>query len=150
MLNQSTTFTFGDSRLPVRFWAKVRLGSTPTHRPDLGPCWEWTGARHNKGYGIFWRQGRSHYAHRIAYEILVGPIPEGLESDHLCRNHACVNLLHIEPVTRSVNTLRGDHWQRRKTHCPQGHPYTPENTYLKPNGWRLCRACWRCRRERKS
>ena len=103
---------FGDIRLPARFWAKVRVGSIPAHRPDLGSCWEWTACRNVSGYGNF-RIGshrddsaRTILAHRWAYETLIGPIPAGLEPDHLCRNPACVYPAHIEPVTHSVNLFR--------------------------------------------
>ena len=124
MLPQS--LTFGDPRLPPRFWAKVNPnGPIPAHRPDLGPCWEWIGARSSGGYGQFHIGSRTDGskrmvgAHRLAYEALVGPIPDGLESDHLCHNdsgclgeptcphRACVNASHIEPVTSSVNHQRG-------------------------------------------
>src|SRR3990167_623819 len=109
----STPPTFGDPRLPDRFWAKVNPnGPVPAQRPDLGPCWQWTGACGGDGYGVF-RIGshtdgsrRMIAAHRFAYMALVGPIPEGLESDHLCRNHPCIKPAHIELVTSSVNSLR--------------------------------------------
>jgi len=104
---------FGDPRLPARFWAKLRIGSVPTHRPDLGPCWEWTACCTPKGYGQFGIGSRTDgtkrivVAHRYAYEELIGPIADGLESDHLCRNHGCVRLSHLEPVTRAMNAQRG-------------------------------------------
>ena len=106
--------SFGDPRLPARFWAKVRTGSIPAHRPDLGSCWQWTAARFVGGYGLFHvgsridGSARPAYAHRFAYEVLIGPIPKPLEPDHLCRNRACVCPTHLEPVTRAVNTQRGD------------------------------------------
>ena len=114
MQAQLTTPTFGDERLPARFWAKVRIGSVPTHRPDLGPCWEWTGARNDNGYGYFSVGSRTDgtrkmiRAHRLAFEMLTRPIPAGLEPDHLCRNRACSRSAHIELVTSSVNHQRGD------------------------------------------
>jgi hypothetical protein len=85
-------------------------------------------------------------AHRFAYELLVGPIPEGLELDHLCRNHACVNPAHLEPVIHVENIRRGDtdaqgRCNRDKTHCPAGHPLDEANTYHNPHGWRACRTC---------
>jgi len=136
---------FGDPRLPARFWAKVRIGPVPAYRPDLGPCWEWQAAL-RKGYGAFSvgnrRDGnvRMATAHVVAYEVLIGLIPEGLESDHLCRNRACVNCSHIEPVTGGENRRRGDHYERRRTHCPQGHPYSGTNL-IRRRGRRFCRAC---------
>jgi hypothetical protein len=86
-------------------------------------------------------------AHRVAYEALIGPIPDGLQLDHLCRNRACVNPLHTEPVTQIENIRRGEagvpsgSQQRAKTHCPQGHPYSQGNTYIRKNGHRMCRTC---------
>ena len=103
MLDQSPIF--GDPRLPARFWVKVRAGSIPAHRPDLGPCWVWTGSRNRNGYGQFWH-GRHMGAHRFAYEALVGSMPDGLQSDHLCRNRSCIRPDHLEPVTGSVNLKR--------------------------------------------
>jgi len=150
MLNQSTISpAFGDSRLPPRFWAKVRIGSIPTHRPDLGPCWEWTASQVGNGYGQFgtWTGNGNNRAHRVAYTSLVGPIPAGLQSDHLCRNRLCVNPEHLELVTLRENVLRGEGpaaQHARKTHCPKGHPYDEKNTYLLVIGngvRRYCRAC---------
>ena len=146
MLNQSTTF--GDPRLPARFWAKVRIGSTPAHRSDLGPCWEWTASR-IKGYGQFART-LPRVAHRRAYECLVGPVPESLELDHLCRVRHCVNPDHLEPVTGSENALRGLRpiQLRSKRYCPQGHPYSGSNLYVRPSGVRECRRCMRAHQQK--
>jgi hypothetical protein len=80
-------------------------------------------------------------AHRLSYEHHVGPIPDGLQIDHTCRNRKCVNPEHLEPVTNAENTTRQDHAERRKTHCPKGHPYDEANTYVDPSGARRCRAC---------
>ncbi len=145
-----------------RFWPKVdKHGPVPAARPELGPCWIWTGGRIPTGYGHFSKTQlpgtlvRRILAHRWAYEELIGEIPEGLEMDHLCRNHACVNPAHLEPVTRRVNVLRGiagdvnGSRQRAKTHCPQGHEYTPENTWS-GNGHRQCRTCDRDRKRAKA
>lgn len=95
-----------------RFWAKVdKAGPISPHRPDLGPCWLWTGAL-KKGYGHFCSQARRDRprtwigAHRWAYEAMVGPIPADLELDHLCRNPPCVNPGHLEPVTSAENLRR--------------------------------------------
>ena len=88
--------------------------------------------------------GTAKKAHRVSWELLVGPIPEGLELDHLCRNHGCVNPDHLEPVTHAVNVRRGrggTSWAQKK-HCPQGHPYDDANTYLY-RGRRSCRECSR-------
>lgn len=131
-----------------RFWSKVnKNGSMPPQTIAPGLCWEWTGAKTTGGYGQFWLKPKKVVSHRFAYEQLVGPIPEGLQLDHLCRNRACVNPQHLEPVTQQINIWRGFSIvtaNRLKTHCPQGHPYTAENTYLHPkNNGRICRACAR-------
>lgn len=132
-----------------RFWSKVdKDGPVPAARPDLGPCWLWTAAQTGGGYGYFRVNGRSVRAHRFAYELLVGPVPVGLELDHLCRVLACINPDHMEPVTHQVNILRGIGEvarNARKTCCPQGHPYDAENTYWSRRGGRHCRACGRVR-----
>lgn len=122
--------------LADRFWPKV------VRDPDTG-CWEWTGAT-ARGYGQIWSAGQRVYAHRLAYELLVGPIPEGLELDHLCRNRPCVNPRHLEPVTHRVNTLRGVSPSAKaatQTHCVHGHPFDEANTYRLSDGARRCRRC---------
>lgn len=108
-------------------------------------CWEWTGARDPKGYGYARNPHGTRMAHRIVYEALVGPIPDGLVIDHLCRNPSCVNPDHMEVVAQGENVARGTSRipdNAVKTHCPAGHEYTPENTYYtKANGYRACRKC---------
>ena len=132
----------------VRFWPKV-------DKDGPNGCWLWLGHRKEKGHGTFWAgKGKSTQAHRFAYESLVGPISDGLQIDHLCRNPPCVNPAHMEPVTRAENLRRGNHrgpadgsgaarHQREKTHCPRGHPYSGENTYSPPSRptARYCRQC---------
>lgn len=110
-------------------------------------CWEWTGTR-TYGYGRFRLRGKYVQAHRLMYELLVGPIPDGLQLDHLCRNRACVRPSHLEPVTQRENILRGEGPTANnatKTHCRYGHEFTPENTYQVKTGGRFCRACARAR-----
>lgn len=133
-----------------RFWSYVdKAGPLPKWAPFLGPCWIWTGCRHASGYGMLnvgGRKGRLVRAHRYSYELLVGPIPDGLQLDHLCRVPACVNPDHLEPVTNRENTMRGSNFtaeKARQTHCIRGHEFDAENTYVRPNGTRLCRACGR-------
>jgi hypothetical protein len=146
-----------------RFWAKVDRGG-----PD--ECWPWTGAILRNGYGYFAvRHGRPILAHRWIYQQVVGPIPEGLKLDHQCHNadpacpggsaclhRRCQNTAHLEPATTAENNRRGQGGaavaarQQAKTHCPEGHPYSPENTYRDPEGHRHCRTCVRKQdRERK-
>ena len=121
-------------------------------RYDSG-CWVWTAATNDTGYGAIARTigdgvGTTRLAHRAVYEALVGPVPDDMMLDHLCRNPACCNPLHLEPVTMAENFARGapggGPWQRSKTHCPSGHVYTPENTRRKqPGDRRECRQCGR-------
>ena len=109
-------------------------------------CWEWTAGRFSLGYGAYELDGKTRLAHRVVYEALVGPIPEGRQLDHLCRVRHCVNPDHLEPVTPRENTVRGvgpSAQNSRKTHCPQGHPYSGENLYVDPRNRRRCRTCMR-------
>lgn len=106
-------------------------------------CWVYPGCKKN-GYGTGWDRTKVVRTHRAAYEALVGPIPEGMDLDHLCRNRACYNPAHLEPVTRSENLRRSNlvgKWQAQKTHCPDGHPYDGANLYITASGGRSCRAC---------
>jgi hypothetical protein len=130
-----------------RFWSKFTASSSDA-------CWPWHEPAVNKvnGYGYLHigRENGVHrraLAHRFAYEMIVGPIPDGLHIDHLCRNRACVNPAHMEPVTQRENTLRGiavSATNARKTHCSAGHEFTSENTRTRSdNGGRRCRTCAR-------
>jgi hypothetical protein len=130
-----------------RFWPKVDFSAD---------CWTWQASVSTGGYGKFsiststWRN-----AHRIAYELLVGPIPVGLELDHLCKNRLCVNPDHLEPVSRRINNLRSASItanRARQTHCIRGHEFTPENTRVDRRNRRNCRRCaagYACARRRR-
>lgn len=124
-------------------------------------CWEWVGFIDPQGYGRMGYQGRrSVLAHVIAWELHLGPVLEGLQLDHLCHtlsdcrggkacpHRRCVNPEHLEPVTHTENSLRGRGFAAEnavKTHCPRGHEYTPENTYIVNTRSRACRICARQR-----
>lgn len=112
---------------------------------DEDGCWRSTGSLTPKGYARFKFDDRSGSGHRFAYLALVGPIPEGLELDHRCRVRHCVNPTHLEPVTHLENLNRrkpSEEWARSlPTHCVNGHEYTPDKTYTRPNGKRDCRIC---------
>ena len=141
MQTNLTTPTFGDPRLPARFWEKVNPnGPIPAHRPDLGPCWEWMAGLFDTGYAIFWQSPRNIRAHRLAYETLISPIPFKLEPDHLCRLSYCVNPAHLEIVTHRENVLRSNNpvtVNARKTRAPCGHRYD----YIDSEGHRRCYPC---------
>jgi hypothetical protein len=122
--------------LEERFWAKVHFTET---------CWLWTAATLPNGYGVLGIEHRTVYAHRVAYELLVGPIRDGLQIDHLCRVRHCVNPEHLEPVTQRDNLARGEGptaINARKSHCPKGHPFEG-NTYYDRQGHRRCAECHR-------
>jgi hypothetical protein len=102
-----------------------------------GECWVWTGPLKPDGYGRLTRNHRAVYAHRYAYELWVGPIPSGLELDHLCLTKACVRPDHLEPVTKLENMQRSWKLRARTTHCPRGHEY--DRFY--PSGQKRCSTC---------
>lgn len=118
------------------FWSRV------TEQPS--GCWAWLGTIERGGYGMFRLSGVSVRAHRYAYELLIADIPDGLVIDHLCRNRACVNPWHMDPVTNEVNVMRGRSFavqNAEATHCPEGHAYAGENLTVTARGWRQCRSC---------
>lgn len=126
---------------PRRIVGPVEVRLAARLAEDENGCHVWTGARSPSGYGHIAIGGRVRNVHRVAYELHVGPIPPGLVLDHLCRNRACANPAHLEPVTSGENTRRGEPAQR--THCPRGHAYDETNTYRTRTGGRACRACKR-------
>lgn len=128
----------------------VRSHEVPCLTKGLAlPCWIVNQPNKGTGYGFVSINNRPHLAHRVAYLALIGDIPEGLVPDHLCRNRACWNPWHLEPVTAQINARRGQAGPAArarnlaKTHCVQGHPYDAENTYEHPRGQRVCRTCRR-------
>lgn len=105
---------------------------------DENGCWVWQLSKDRDGYGLMKVQGKPRFVHRLSYEAFVGQIPEGLQLDHLCRNRACCNPEHLEPVTSQENTRRGVEAHIR---CRNGHLRTVSNTYIAPSGARNCRIC---------
>lgn len=130
--------------LPERFWSKVTI-RTPED------CWEWRANRNPGGYGQFWGRCRvtgkcrTFMAHRVAYELTSGPIPDGLHIDHLCRNTGCVNPAHLEAVTAAENNKRAG---AAKNACKRGHPFTPDNIGRGNRGTRVCKTCCRAKQRR--
>lgn len=141
----AVTLVPGRPSIDERFWSKVTGGGVET-------CWEWVAYRDQNGYGRFGVGGRSggmDMAHRVSWRLLRGDIPAGLQLDHLCFNRACVNPWHLDPCTNEVNSRRSTAAQVNAarqlaiTSCPQGHAYDEQNTRVKRNGSRACRACAR-------
>lgn len=129
-----------------RFWARVdKHGPVPPARPDLGPCWLWTGSTSSGGrYGrIRVSGGRSSQVHVVSYQWAGGVVPSEWDVDHLCHTTLCVRPEHLEAVTHRENVRRGLGWagtKARQTHCSNGHPFDEANTRFSATG-RVCRAC---------
>lgn len=137
--------------LAIRLWRKVdKNGPVPDFAPHLGPCWLWTAKARVRGYGVIGTGNgkQTRVTHRVAYELVIGPIPEGLQLDHLCRVRHCVNPKHLEPVTQAENLRRGEGGVL-KTHCPHGHPLREGNLVKCRRGTRECLTCARERARRR-
>ena len=120
-----------------KFWDKVEITNY---------CWNWAAATTRGNYGIFGTGNKLEIAHRVSYKLHKGEIPEGLVIDHLCSNTLCVNPAHLEAVTQKENVMRGigiGSKNSKKTHCPQGHEYDEDNTYIDPRNRRRCIECGR-------
>lgn len=125
--------------LPPGDWFMQRVAVLPSG------CWEWQGGKRNEYGHVNYRQRAIGPAHRVAYELLIGPVPDGKQIDHLCRTTLCVNPVHLEPVTQRENILRGVSFSAvnaRKTHCPKGHPYSGTNVRIRADGARRCLTCF--------
>ena len=146
----------------ARFWSKVdKNGPIPISNPGLGQCWLGLASVDHGGYGrigLPYVRGNKYHpkwtgAHRVAYELCIGPIPEEKQCDHLCRNPQCVNPSHIELVSARENTMRSKSFSAfnaRKIHCPQGHPYDLFNTYIDKLNRRYCKICSAARSRSRS
>lgn len=125
-------------RTPIeeRFWSKVLKTES---------CWIWQGTTDRRGYGHFAVNSHPVKAHRFAYELVTGPIPDGAHLMHSCDNPPCVKPAHLSLGNNSLNmqdsVAKGRHWQTRKTHCKNGHLFDEANTRIAPSGQRHCRAC---------
>lgn len=123
---------------------------------DSDGCYRWLralsgGKPNQRGYGILVIDGKQHYAHRLAWRLFRGPIEQGLVIDHVCRVRNCVNVNHMELVTPGINVLRGfspSGLNLTRTHCVNGHEYTPENTARRGH-WRVCRECRRISKRKR-
>jgi hypothetical protein len=109
------------------------------HAPEQ--CWPWLQSCGSHGYGQTWDGRTVRLAHRVAWTLVHGPIPEDMTVDHICRNRRCCNPWHLRLLSNIDNAR--DNGPARRTHCPRGHPYDETNTYVNRRGHRICRACWR-------
>lgn len=130
-----------------RTLAEQKEFALKSYRANEAGCWIWLGPRYRTSYGVFMAKRQHFLAHRAAYELANGPIPEGMVIDHLCRTPLCINPAHLEAVTNRENLLRGFGFggrNARKTKCLQGHRLSGGNLYAY-KGKRICRECQRNR-----
>lgn len=142
---------FNNIPLLLRFISKTK---------PVGSCWEWTGSKSGGGYGRFGLNSRNELAHRVSLLLFKGVdlrVDRYIsQADHLCRNRLCVNPEHLEMVSQTENILRGESpsaIHSKKTHCPKGHEYTPDNIISGTHRHRLCKECTRlrsCERRKKA
>lgn len=154
MTRYAETTTVSSSKSRAEIEATLERYGRHLRIHGKGGCWEWTGPRTINGYARMSLSKTRHcVAHRVIYELFRGPIPDGLDLDHLCRVRHCVNPAHLEPVTRRENVMRGES-PKIKAHlagrCVRGHEMTAQNTYISPKGVRQCRECNRIREARRS
>ena len=143
--HRALVLTPSNRKTVEQFWASFAR---------VGECLEWNGHIGTHGYGVVRMDGRQWLTHRLAYTLATGPIASDLQIDHLCRNTKCGAPSHLEAVTARVNTLRStalSAQRAQQTECQHGHPFTPENTYSRPDRLeaRMCRTCMRRREQAK-
>ena len=140
---------FGDPNqlIPKADWYQTKNSQTNRfdqfiQKDEKTGCWNWLGSKDKRGYGRLFFKGKMVLAHRFSYEQVKGKIPASLEIDHICRNTTCVNPEHLELVTHIENVRRGlGNRYKEKTHCKNGHEFTPQNTINRKFGRRGCKAC---------
>ncbi len=130
---------YSDKNPALRFFEKLII--------DNNECIIWRGAILAGGYGILKINSKNMGAHRFSYELFKGPLIKGLQIDHICRNRTCVNPRHLRQVTQKVNlTENSNSWgaiNKNKTHCKNGHEFSPDNILKSKRNCRICKKCWR-------